>query len=200
MPTRGTESEVVENLVAAAAGGDRKAQERLIGKYWPLIKKVVRERIKRSAGGLDLRAAPDDLDQEVALRLLIQLPKHEWQSRTAFVAWVKRLADNRVRDVRKFHQAARRDKGAETVEEKVDASPLPRRSAESVMDQDRELAKLRVFLDQLKDEYSIAVQMNMMGFAHAEIADSVNCTPEAARKLVARGLSKLHDLMAASEQ
>ncbi len=199
MTNHSTESELIAELVGAAGRGDRAAQEELLRHYWSLILGVVRTRMKRLAPQLGWREEADDLDQEVALRLLRELPKHDWRGKGAFIAWLKRVADNHIRDRQRFHQARRRDRGAETIEERADEAPRPGRTPESLVDQNRELATLEVQLAELKPEYASAVRLNQAGFSHAEVGELLDCSAEAARKLVARGLSKLQRLRAAQE-
>lgn len=192
-----TQSEVVEDLVAAAGRGDRAAQQRLLADHWPVIRAVVRFRLQRLGGQLRNREEAVDLDQDVALKLLAELPQHVWQGRRAFIAWVKKVADNYLRDRQKYHAAGIRDRGAETRDDHLDNAPRAGSpSPESAMDHDRELQSLRSLLAQLKDEYAAAVMLFHMGWTHEEVGDMLGCTSEAARKLVARGLSKLQRLRA----
>jgi len=56
--------------------------------------------------------------------------------------------------------------------------------------------QLEAALEQIKPEYAVAVRMHFMGFTHRDIADALEVpSEEAARKLVARGLSKLTQLL-----
>ena len=45
----------------------------------------------------------------------------------------------------------------------------------------------------LKEEYGAALLMHHLGFSHAEIGAALECTPEAARKLVTRARKRLLD-------
>ena len=188
---RGTDSEVLEELVAAAARGDRAAQETLLGQYWQVIRQVVRARKNRLGTRLAAREETQDLQQAAALRVLTELEDHRWQGRPAFVAWVKKLAQVEVIDRYRFHSAKKRDVIAETSDERALDRPAPARSAESRLDDQRELDQLIDQVQALKPEYGAALMMHHMGFSHAQIGELLECTPEAARKLVTRARLKL---------
>ncbi len=186
-----TDSERLEELVAEAAGGDRTAQQTLLVRYWQVIRQVVRARKNRLGERLSAREETQDLQQAAALRVLSQLDDHRWQGKSAFVAWVKKLAQVEVIDWYRHHSAQKRDVAVETGEEAAGAQVASLRSAESRLDDQRELDELLAQVEALKPEYGAALMMHHMGFSHAQIGEALKCTPEAARKLVARARIKL---------
>jgi len=184
-----TESQIIEAVLVRAARGDRTAQDQLLETYWPTISSAVRI-YKARAGGFNAREQTADLLQEAAIRILEKLPQAQWQGRKAFVAWVKMLAQTRAADLRKFHGAQKRNVRVDTAQSRGDIAPA-KRSPESAIDQQGRLAALGDELDRLKPEYASAVRFFHMGYTHAEIGEMLGCTPEAARKLVARGHAQL---------
>jgi RNA polymerase sigma factor (sigma-70 family) len=194
-PGHSTESEVIEDLVVRSARGERAAQQRLLQLYWPHIRRAVKA-YKARVGGFGQREQTEDIAQEAAIRLLEKLPRAEWLGRKAFVAWVKKLSQARAADLRKYHGAQRRDVKADTGVEHADGSRVSR-SPESAVDQNARLLSLEQQLDQLKPEYSAAVQFHHLGFTHHEIGAMLGCSAEAARKLVARGHAQLLRLASA---
>ena len=188
---RSTDSQIVEGLVAAAAGGDQDAQATLFERYWPVIRQIVRACRYRMGGVARLREQTQDLEQEVALELLRALPKQRWQGRRAFKAWIHKLAAATIVDAQRYHLAKRRDQRVETGMERADQSPRASQSPESVVDDQRRLETLADLLDQLKPQYAGAVMLHHIGYTYAEIGDLLGCTAEAARKLVSRGEAKL---------
>lgn len=187
MPTL---SETVESLVAAAAAGDRGAQQRLLNEYWPVIRQAVRGRKTRLHPKLAAREQTQDLQQQVAIKLLANLGKHEWQGQSAFTAWVRKLADMEVLDTYKRHAADKRAAAAETQITEPDGNKAGRGagpSPETEADQKARLDSLLGQIEQLKSEYATALLMYHMGFSHAEIGETLACSSEAARKLVSRG-------------
>lgn len=193
---RQAESEIVEALVAAAASGDRRAQEELLQKYWGLIESVIRLRRQRVGKQVRQREETADMQQDVALHVLRELPKHVWTQRRGFVAWLRKLADAKVIDAQRRHSAQRRDAGAETQLPTGD-NLLGQRGpgVETLADEKRQVSTVEGLLGQIKPEYAIAVKMHFLGFSHQDISEVLACSSvEAARKLVARGLSRLQAL------
>lgn len=192
-----TESQLLEDLVAAAAAGDNSAQSQLLKRYWPIIRQAVRARKNRLSSKLAAREETQDLEQVVALKVLTSLPKHTWQGGSAFAAWIKRLSSNEVLDVYRRHGARKRDAHAERELNEESDRFAPERSAESLLDDQRRFAVLIGQIQELKAEYGAALMMHHIGFTHAQIADALGCTAEAARKLVTRGRQKLLELRSA---
>jgi RNA polymerase sigma-70 factor (ECF subfamily) len=188
---RSTDSQIVEGLVAAAAGGDAEAQETLFERYWPVIRQIVRA-LRYSKGGVArMREQTQDLEQEVALEVLLALPKQRWQGRRAFKAWLHKLAAATIVDAQRYHLAKRRDQRVETGMDRADKDPRRSKSPESVVDDQRRLETLAELLDRLDARYAGAVMLHHIGYTYAEIGDLLGCTAEAARKLVSRGEAKL---------
>ncbi len=183
-----TPSEVIEDLVARAASGDREAQAALLGRYRYFIRRAVRARLGASLRG---REATSDLEQEVALEVLRSLAGHEWRGRGAFVAWLRRIAADEVIDVARYHAAARRDPRRETELTDALARPTAATSPEAWIDERRRLRDLEVMLDALPDAQAKAVVLFYQGHSHAEIGEVLGVSAEAARKHVARGRAKL---------
>lgn len=186
-----TESQVLEELVTSAAAGDRRAQNELLARYWPVILQAVRGRKNRIGKKMAAREDTEDLQQTAALKVLTELPKHEWRGRSAFVAWVKKLARHKVSDAYRHHSARKRDAGAETRAERADAPRAGARSAESRFDDHQRVDKLLAQVQKLKPEYGAALMMHHLGFSMAQIGEALDCSAEAARKLVARARAKL---------
>lgn len=190
-----TASETMIDLLAQAAAGDRQAQQRVLERYWPVIRQAVRGRKNRLGQKLAAREETQDLEQSAAIRILAELGKHEWRGRGAFAAWIRRLAEVEVIDAYRHHSAQKRDAGAEqSGDEERLVAPMAR-SFESRFDDQHRLGELLAHVQRLKDEYGAALLMHHMGFSHAEIGETLDCTTEAARKLVSRGRIKLLALM-----
>jgi len=188
---RSTASQALEDLVCAAADGDRAAQQHLMERYWAVIEQAVRGRKNRMGQRLAAREETQDLAQSAAIKVLGELDKHSWQGRSAFAAWVKKLARYEVVDAYRHHSAKKRDAAAELPQSRADRAVRALRSAESVYDAQHAASRLLDEVRQLKPEYGAALLMHHLGFSHAEIGESLGCTAEAARKLVSRGRTSL---------
>jgi RNA polymerase sigma factor (sigma-70 family) len=187
---RSDESREIEDWVKRAASGDRDAQDILLRRYWPSIMQAVRARRSRlgprNAGRDDTR----DLQQSAAIRVLQELGHHRWQGRSAFAAWVKKLASTEVLDRFRHNRAQKRDVAVE-VPEATDSLTSASSAADEQLDDRRRLAELLERLRALKEEYGAAFLMFHFGYTHAQIGDALGCSAEAARKLVSRARAAL---------
>jgi len=188
-----TESDVLHDLVNQAQQGSRNAQQALLERFWPVIRQAVRARKNRVGRALAGREETQDIEQAAAMKILRELGKHEWRGKSALSAWIGKLAALEVVDLYRYHRAEKRDAGAETGEAKVDlgfAGP----SMESVYETKQRMDDLLHKVSKLKADYGAALLMHHMGFAHEEIGNALDCTAEAARKLVSRARKKLVDM------
>ena len=186
-----TTSDALQDLVARAAGGERAAQEVLLSRYWPVIRRAVRGRKSRLGDAAAARDQTADIEQDAALRVLGELRKHTWQGRSAFAAWIKKLSELQVIDAYRHNRAKKRDAAADIAPPADTWAGPTMRSPESLIDQNDQFDSLLDQIDRLKPEYGAALLMHHLGFTHAEIGDTLGCTPEAARKLVTRARLKL---------
>ncbi|OGQ91011.1 MAG: hypothetical protein A2289_00895 [Deltaproteobacteria bacterium RIFOXYA12_FULL_58_15] len=186
-----TDSQIVEGLVASAAAGDSGARSVLFQRYWPVIRQIVRACRYRMGGATRLREQTQDLEQEVALEVLLALPKQRWQGRQAFKAWLHKLATATIIDAQRFNLAKRRDHRVETGVERAERMTPAGTSPESAIDDHRRLQTLAEMLDELKPQYAGAVMLHHLGYTYAEVGELLGCTAEASRKLVSRGEAKL---------
>ena len=113
-------SVVIEDLVVAAASGNRRAQEELFERYWSVIRQIVRACRARHGRYLQLRDQTDDLAQEVAMEVLSNMPRQRWQGRQAFRAWLRCMAEAKVIDAQRYHLAQKRDQRRETAKSAAD--------------------------------------------------------------------------------
>ncbi len=184
-------SEVIEELVREAQGGESSAQNELLRRYWSVIEMAVRGRKNRLGPLLSGREQTQDLAQDAALKVLTQLNKQDWQGSSAFAAWIKKLASNEVIDSMRHHRAQKRDIGAEEQSDRTIADPHQQASPESVYDRRNAAADLIGEIQSLPPDQATAVLMSHWGFSHAEIGETIGCSGEAARKIVSRARIKL---------
>ena len=93
-------------LVEQAAGGDEEAQGELLERLRP---RVVLWCANRMSDRLRAKTHPEDLAQEVLLALHKALPSLEIRGdRGAFLGWVFKVAENRIRDLANYHGAQKR--------------------------------------------------------------------------------------------
>jgi RNA polymerase sigma factor (sigma-70 family) len=182
-----TSSQVIEQLVQQAAAGDRQAQGLLLMRYRYFIQRAVRERLGQS---LRRRESTSDVEQDVALEILRSLKNQQWRGKSAFLGWLRRVVVGEVIDVARYHGAKRRQAKDDVTFSEALAAPV-RQSVETWLDERRQLAELERRLDTLPANQAEALVLFHQGHTHAEIGEILGCSPEAARKLVARARAKL---------
>jgi RNA polymerase sigma factor (sigma-70 family) len=190
MAAQSTESEVLEELIHSAAKGDREAQNELMQRYWPVIRDAVHVAKLRMGEKLKQREESVDLQQSAAIKILAALDMHEFRGRPAFAAWVRTLAQAEVVDHHRHHAAQKRA-APELGGSVLDRIAEERRSPESRYDEMQRFDALLGKLGELKPEYRTALMLHHMGYSHKEIGETLDCTAEAARKLITRARSKL---------
>ena len=111
-------------LLEQHRAGDAAALNELYGRYTTRVLAVVRARL-----GAELRQRVQSLDivQEAMLDSLKNLEKFDYASEGAFLKWLTAIVENRIRDQRDYHKAARRDMGKQSPLEnpRSDGSAIP---------------------------------------------------------------------------
>lgn len=177
-------------LVAKAQTGDRAALDELLRVHYDRIYAICR----RIAGN-DADAA--DATQEALMSIVRGLPKFD--NRAKFTTWSYRVATNACLD--ELRRRKRRptpalvDEHEGWSEQNVD---------DSVPDFDEQFAlrdELQAALAQLPEEFRMPVLLrDCAGFDYADIAETLGIPPGTVRSRIARGRSKLAELLPAGNQ
>ena len=189
-----TLSEEIEPIVAAAIRGDTEARQILLTRYRYFIRRAVLD--FRNAPAAQQRDDTTDLEQEIAITVLENLSAYEWQGRKAFHAWLRKLAQGELIDRYRYQKAQKRDVGLETGTGALRRQGQPGAGLETQVDLKQKFENLHQLLDQLPSAQAQAVMLFHMGHRHQEIGEILDCSAEAARKLVARGRARLVTLKA----
>jgi len=97
-------------LVGRAQGGDGAALDELFARYYERVRRIVGLRLGAALRG---RVDSNDVLQEVFLEALKGFDRFEMRNRGAFINWLARMAESRIRDLADWHGAAKRDAGRE---------------------------------------------------------------------------------------
>jgi RNA polymerase sigma-70 factor (ECF subfamily) len=160
----------------------------LVRRYDQILRRWAHGRLPVSARDL---VDTDDLVQITLLQALNRLGEFEPRREGAFLAYLRQILLNRVRDE---IRVARRRPGRAVLSEEMNAgrpSPLEEAIGREAM------AAYESALAHLPDEQREAIVMRIeLGFTHNQVAEALDCpSPDAARMLVARGLVRLAELM-----
>jgi len=171
-------------LLGRIRAGDRRAREALFARYLPVLKRWAHQRLPSHSR--DMRDT-DDLVQDTLIRAFGRLDTFEHRGEGAFLAYLRQILLNAIRDeVRSAVARPRR----EPLEESV---PQPGPSViEEVIGRER-LERFERALLALEPKLREAIILRIeFGFSHQQVAEAIGKpTADAARMTVSRALVQL---------
>lgn len=182
----GSEDSPLENtslLLERIRGGDAAARERLFARVLPALKRWAHRRLP--AGMRDL-SETEDLVQLSMMRALSRLDAFESEREGAFLAYLRQILRNLVRDEVRRVRAHKVEPLSETREDPA-PSPLERTVSRDVLE------RYERALEKLSPESHEAVLLRVeFGYTYPEIATALGkASPDAARMLVGRALVEI---------
>ncbi|QDV07976.1 ECF RNA polymerase sigma factor SigD [Planctomycetes bacterium Poly30] len=198
------ESEPIEALTRAAAGGDRLALERLLERHLPELRAYV----ERRAGVLLRRhESGSDLVQSVCREILEHSEAFQHTGEGAFRRWLFTTALRKMASRRRFVTADRRDlrrrdgqPRADTDDEAADARFTTDRTPSQDAAIHEEMARIEAAMQALSSEYSQVIRLSRVeGLPRAEVAERMNRSEASVRMLLHRALTALAIEMRARE-
>ena len=183
-----TDLESTASLLGHIRDGSLPARDRLLRRYLEPLRRWARGRLPT---GLRDLTDTDDLVQVTLLRALDHVEGFKYRKDGAFLAYLRRILQNRIRD--EVRRAGRRPRQAEFPEDFPATGPSP---LEQAMGKEA-LERYERALQSLRPEQHEAVVLRMeLGFTFPEIATALGSpTPNAARMMVTRGLIRLAEVM-----
>lgn len=171
-------------LLASVRQGDRGARDRLVARYLPILARVAHGRLPRSARGL---VDTDDLVLITLERALSHVATFEPRREGAFLAFLRRILTNRIRD--EIRRSSRRPQAVELNEQHSAFGPSPLEELIGAEALERYEEALRT----LPDEQQEAVLMRLeMGLSYKQIAEALGSdSPNAVRMSIQRALTCL---------
>lgn len=176
--------ESTATLLALVRDGDRAARERLTARYLPIVTRIAHGRLPARARGM---TDTDDLVQVTLLRALDHVEGFELRSEGAFLAYLRRILVNQIRDLAR--RAACRPVEVELRADAASGEPSP---LELAIGRDR-MEQYEAALEELGERDREATILRLeMGLTYPEIATAIDAaSPNAARMVVARALTRL---------
>lgn len=183
-----TDLESTASLLGRIREGSHPARDRLVRRYLDPLRRWARGRLP--VGLRDLTDT-DDLVQVTFLAALDHVEGFEYRKDGAFLAYLRRILQNRIRD--EVRRAGRRPGQTELPEEFPAVAPSPLEQAIGKQG----LERYEQSLQKLRPEQQEAVMLRMeLGFTYPEIAMALGSpSPNAARMTVTRGLVRLAEIM-----
>ncbi|HUK64321.1 MAG TPA: sigma-70 family RNA polymerase sigma factor [Dongiaceae bacterium] len=175
-------------LLDRARGGDSGARDALLARFLPILTRWAHRRLPDRARSL---ADTDDLVQVTLIRALNHLHEFEPRREGAFLAYLRTILLNAVRD--EIRRAARRPEHLPLMEHDAAGQSS---ELERLIGRER-LERYEAALAELPEGQREAVMLRLeFGYTHAEIAEALGRpSADAARMLVARGLVDLTKAM-----
>ncbi len=168
--------------------GDSSARDRLLARYLPLLRRWAHGRMPATSRGV---ADTDELVQITLVRVLKQLERFEPRHEGAFLAYLRRILINAMRN--EIARAATRGQQEEVGEGLPDPGPSP---LESVLGRDM-LDRYEAAFATLGEEQQEAVFMRVeMGLTYEQIAEAMDKnSANTARMICARAIARLAERM-----
>jgi RNA polymerase sigma-70 factor (ECF subfamily) len=180
---RGADRDNLDEVVAAAVGGDRLAAEDLLAFLRPIVVRYCRTKLGRVQRTF---VAADDVAQEVCLAVFRALPTYRQLGRP-FLSFVYGIAAHKIADV---HRAAARDRSQPTSETPdivlTDEDPEQITLRRELVERTGNL--LRTLTPRQRD---ILIMRIVLGLSAQETATMVGTTPDAVRVAQHRALNRL---------
>ncbi len=170
-------------LIQRVQAGDRHAGELLCRRYGPRV-----YRLARRSMGARLRAKldSDDIVQSSFREIVAQLPHFAYRTEAAFLSWLAKIVDNKIRAAVRYWSAQGRTPEREhavDVADLVSDAPSPShevRRGETVQ-------RLFFAIDRLRDQYRrIVVERMILGLPWEAIAMANHTSVQAAQMLLTR--------------
>jgi RNA polymerase sigma-70 factor (ECF subfamily) len=180
---QGVDRDNLDDVVAAAVGGDREAAGDLLGFLRPIVIRYCRTKLGRVQRTF---VAADDVAQEVCLAVFRALPTYRQLGRP-FLSFVYGIAAHKIADV---HRAAARDRSQPTPETPdivlTDEDPEQITLRRELVERTGNL--LRTLTPRQRD---ILIMRIVLGLSAQETATMVGTTPDAVRVAQHRALNRL---------
>ncbi|MFH0983016.1 MAG: sigma-70 family RNA polymerase sigma factor [Planctomycetota bacterium] len=186
-------------LLQRARQGDKEALGRLYARYGERLRTIVRLRL---GPRLRLKLESCDVVQEALLASLRQVDQAQFASSGAFLRWLSKLAENRIRDEAERYAAQKRDAARETpLEIRLPATdsvagPIADLATfttpSQVAARAEDLRRLETAIDALpEDQKEALLLVRYEGMSLAEAGEHLRRSPDAVRMLIARALARL---------
>ncbi len=171
-------------LLDLVRAGDEAAREQLVAYFLPVLQRWARGRLPRYAR---TAAETDDLVQVTLLRALRHIDRFDHRGEGAFLAYLRRILLNAVRD--EIRRSTRRPPHDSVEGEMPDHAPSAVEHAIGQQAMERYESALATLEPRQKEAVLLRVEF---GYSYAHIADAIACaSANGARMVVSRALARM---------
>lgn len=186
-----------EDLVRRIRGGDASAVDVLFRRHVDLLRARARHRLP---GALGAKVGASDVVQDAWLAAFQSLGDFEDRGDGSFVRWLRRILENKIVDEVRRHVDARKRDARREVRLRTRGDPVepadPRTSASGVLHRHEEAVEVREALAELASDHAEVLRwIHREGLSLSETAARMNRSADAVRKLHARALARLADVL-----
>lgn len=197
------ESKRVDTWLAGAGKGDPLAVSKLLTKYCPVLRAHLETRMDPQ---LRARCEPEDILQQAYLAAFRSIGTFEDRGPNSFLNWVLTIVDNKLANARRALHQKMRDVVREQPAQLVTASQscinlldqvyAHSRTPSRVIRQDEAVGALLASIPRLPETYRRVIEMRFLeGRSVADVARELGKSETAVKKLTARALAQLRNLM-----
>lgn len=196
------DSRATQVLIHQIQDGNQMAYDALCKRYMARVFSAVRLRL---GSKLRVKLQSCDIVQDVMLEILKGAENFEWHNEGAFLNWVNRAVENKIRDRADHWKAKKRNQDLELSLEKKRSSgeslPLELPGGDSrltpsvIVAKQEELelleAAMDVLLDVSEDSHRLIIASKIEGQTYADIAEAEGKSPDAVRMQINRAQVEL---------
>ena len=169
-------------MVTRAQQGDRSAFEQLVARYEGRLEALIRSRLASH-----VKVDVEEVYQESILRGYRCIRDFRWQGEESFLRWLGGIAEHVILNLARRHA---RDKPVPLSPELQASGVSPSRG----LRRDERFERLQRAFDHLSQDHRTVLQLaHIDGLSLREIAQRMERSPEAARKLLWRALKELRE-------
>jgi RNA polymerase sigma-70 factor (ECF subfamily) len=200
MPTTPADSDQTRDLLDHARAGDPEALGRLLARHTPYLQRFVELRLDPR---LRARLDPSDVVQDTQMEALRRLPRYLERPPMPFRLWLRQLALNRLRNLRRDRAfTARRSVYREVPLPEGSAAEFARQflapgSSPSQRLSREELARrVRQSMARLAEaDREVLLLRHFQGLSNQEAGDLLGISPDGVSKRYGRAVLRLHKLL-----
>ncbi|MHC4941221.1 MAG: sigma-70 family RNA polymerase sigma factor [Planctomycetota bacterium] len=193
--------ETDEALIERARAGDDEAFGQLFERHAPLLRAKVRRKLPTA---LRRKVSESDVIQAAYLGVHKNIERFDDRGEGSFERWLHGIVDNKIRDILRHHFGAQKRGAQREVSRAARAETrqfVAREATPSAHAMAGELeGRVRQAMTQLSTDHRLVLRLvQEEGLTLAEAAEKIGRSSEAVRKLYARAISRLSDLVHGSE-